>query len=192
MNQYLERFGQSLNLRTLYGLIALGCLLGVSMLGRLDAATVRAADARAEIEARLTRHGGAIDENLWRERAATAQAELAFWQSTHWSGPTSGVIAAELENAINQVARGAGLDVIAVNIDPAATESPSGPILRFSFATDSRSGDSVAKTLAAFGAHEPIIVIDEMNAVFNESVQGRFSASGYAPIILAAPSQENG
>ncbi len=192
MNQYLDRFRQSLTLRTLYGLIALGCLLGVSLLGRLDAASTSAADTRAEADARLARHGGAIDENLWRERAANAQEELTFWQSTRWSAPTSGVVAAELQNAITQIARGAGLDVIAVNVDPAPTEIPSGLVLRFSFSTDSRNGDAVAKALAAFGAHEPIIVVDEMNAVFDDRNQGRFSASGYAPIILAEPSVGDG
>ena len=192
MKQYLERFRQSLTLRTLYGLIALGCLLGVSLLGRLDAATARAAESRAEMDARVARHGGGIDENLWRERAANAETELAFWRATHWSGQTPGVIAAELQDAINMTARAAGLDVIAVDVDPAPSEIPGGPVLRFSFSTDSRSGDAVAKTLAAFGAHEPIIVIDEVNAVFDDSRLGRFSASGYAPITLAEPAPEDG
>ena len=192
MNQNLERFRQSLNLRTLYGLIALGCLLGVSLIGRLDDIAKTAAQSRAETDARLTRHGGAIDETLWNERAADAEAELAFWQSTHWSGSTPGVIAAELESAINQITRGAGLRVINVNIDPAPSETPSGSVIRFNFATESRSGDSVAKTLAAFGAYQPILVIDEMNAVFDENIHGRFSASGYAPVSIVTPPQESG
>ena len=192
MNQYLERFRQSLNLRTMYGLIALGCLLGFALIGSLNDAVQRASLSRAEVDARLTRHGGAIDETIWNERAADAEAELAFWQSTHWSGSTSGVIAAELENAISQITRGANLRVINVNVDPAPSETPSGPILRFSFSTDSNSGDSVAKILAAFGAHQPVLVIDEVNAVFDESIAGRFSASGYAPVSLLTPPQENG
>ena len=191
MKQYLQRFDQSLNLRTLYGLIALGCLLGISLLGRLDAATQRAADVRAEAETRLVRHGGAIDEALWRERAASAETELTFWKSTHWSGSTAGVIAAELEDAITQVIRSAELDIVVVNVEAAPSESQSGSILRFRFSTESSRGDGVAKTLAAFGAHDPILVIDEINAVFDENSHGRFSASGYAPISLDAPTQED-
>ncbi len=190
MYRYYERIKQSLNLRTLYGLIALGCLLGFAVIARIGDAAARAEETRAQVDERLTRHGGAIDEGVWRERAENAEQALALWRATRWSGPTSGIIAAELQGAIGRVVSSAQLNMLSVNVEPAPAESPSGTVLRFRVATDSRSGDSVAKALAAFGAHEPMIVVDEVNAVFDEGSSGRFSISGYAPITITTPQQE--
>ncbi len=192
MKDLYERIKESLNLRTLYGLIALGCLLGFAIIGRIDDAAAEAQVAREAVDARLARHGGAVDETLWMERANEAEQTLAAWQTTHWSAPTAGVIAAELQSSVTSVLSSANLRVLSVKIDPEPTELPTGAILRFRFATESRNGDSVAKTLAALAAHEPMIVIDEVNAVFDERKQGRFSASGYVPInIEAAEAQES-
>ncbi len=193
MAQYYERIKQSLNLRTLYGLIALASLLGIAFIARMDDAAASAKEARVQVDERLARHGGAIDERVWRERAENAEQALTLWRATQWSGPTAGVVAAELQGAISGVAAAAQLNVLSVTVEPAPVELSDGTVLRFRMAADSRSGESVAKTLAAFGAHEPMIIVDGMNAVFDEEARGRFSVSGYAPIAIAAPqAQESG
>ncbi len=183
--QYFEQFKQALNLRTSYGLIALGCLLGIMLIVRLNDATMTASAARVQVENRLARHGGAIDEVTWQERADSAEQALSEWQATRWSGATSGVIAAELQSAIGRVIDAAQLTPLNITVEPGPVELPSGAVLRFTVAAESRTGDSVAKTLAAFAAHEPMIVVDGMNAVFDEQSRGRFSVSGYAPISIA-------
>lgn len=187
MNAYLDQLKQSLNLRTLYALIALGFLLGLMVIFRLSDATASAAADRAQVENRLMRHGGAIDEAAWSQRAQSAEATLAAWQATRWSGPTAGVVAAEIQSAIGQVIASAQLAPRSINVEPAPVELPNGAVLRFRISTDSRSGDSVAKTLAAMAAHEPMLIVDGMNVVFDEVGTGRFSVSGYAPINIAEP-----
>lgn len=193
MHAELEKLKQSLNLRTLYALIALGFLLGIAVALRISDAAASASLERAQVENRLQRHGGAIDEAAWLQRAENADAILSAWQATRWSGPTAGVAAAQLQSAIGQILASSQLTPLSINIEPAPVELPYGAVLRFSVAADSRNGDSVAKTLAAMAAHEPMIVVDGMNVVFDESASGRFSVSGYAPISIAEPqAQERG
>ena len=190
MNTTLEQLKQSLNLRTRYALIALGFLLGIVVIFRLSDAAASASLERAQVESRLQRHGGAIDEAAWLQRAASAEATLSAWQATRWSGPTAGVAAAQLQSAIEQILASSQLTPLSIDIEPAPVELPNGTVLRFSVAADSRSGDSVAKTLAAMAAHEPMIVVDGMNVVLDESTSGRFSVSGYAPISILEPQQQ--
>ncbi len=191
MLQQIENLKQSLNPRTLYGLIALGVLLGFAFIARMDDAVEQAREVRTQADERLARHGGAIDEKLWRDRAENAESALSLWQATQWSGPTAGFVAAELQGAISAAARSAELNVLSVEVEQAPVELQSGSALQFRLATDSRSGDSVARLLAALAAHQPMIVVDEVNAVFDEQSSGRFFAAGYAPVSLSAPRQQD-
>lgn len=185
MTLLLEQLKQSLNLRTLYALIALGFLLGVMIIFRLSDAAASAALEREQVESRLARHGGAIDEAAWLQRAEDAQNTLSAWRATRWSGPTAGVVAAELQSALSRVIASAQLSSLAINVEPAPVELPNGTVLRFSVSTDSQNGANVAKTLAALATHEPMLVVNGMNVVFDEDASGRFSISGFAPVSIA-------
>jgi|GEM_PF-7092852 len=192
MNQLVNQLRQSLNQRTIYALIALGCLLGFALIARIGDAAAGAEEMRLQADARLARHGGELDEAEWRSRAEEAELALANWSAAHWTGPTAGFIAAELQSAISVVAGTTDVTVIAVNVEPAPVETPQGMVLAYRVATDSRNGESVAKILAAFAAHEPMLFIDGMNAVFDSETRGRFSFSGYAPIVITEPQGESG
>lgn len=192
MNQFVDQLRQSLNQRTIYALIALGCLLGFSLTARIGDAAKGAEELRLQADARLARHGGEIDEAAWLARADEAELALASWSAAHWTGPTAGFIAAELQSAISVIAATTDVNVIAVNVEPAPVETPQGRVLAFRVATDSRNGENVAKTLSAFAAHEPMLFIDGMNAVFDSEQRGRFSFSGYAPIVITEPQGESG
>ena len=191
MVQLFERLKQSLNQRTLYALIVLGCLLGFALIARIGDAVAGAKISHLQAEERLARHGGGVDEEVWQARADTAHAALTEWKATQWTGPTAGIAAAELQRTLNRIASSAQLRVISITVEPAPVEIPEGLILRFQMATDSRSGDSVAKVLAAFSSHRPLIFVDGVNAVFDERNSGRFSLDGYAPIAVATPTQES-
>ncbi len=191
MVQLFERLKQSLNQRTLYALIILGCLLGFALIARIGDAVASAELSHRQAQERLARHGGGVDEEVWLTRAENAEAALAEWQATQWAGRTPGIAAAELQRALTRIALSAQLRVISITVEPAPVEIPEGLVLRFRMATDSRSGDSVAKVLAAFSSHRPLIFVDGVNAVFDERGSGRFSLDGYAPITVAAPAQEN-
>lgn len=191
MMTFYQRLKQSLNQRTLYALILLGCLLGFALIGRIGDAVASAAETHRLADERLARHGGVVDEDAWRTRAENAETVLAQWQSTQWSGPTAGFIAAEMQSRIRAIAVSAGLRVISINVEQAPVDTPEGPVLQFSMATESHNGDGVANALAMFAAHEPMLFIDGVNAVFDENKRGRFSINGFAPVSITTPSEEN-
>ena len=191
---YLERIADSLNQRTIFALIALGGLLGLVLVFRLSDASLAAQERRAVLAERLMQQGGKVDEELWRERAEAAQTSLAQWRATRWTGETPGLVAAIMQSEISGIATAAEISVLALEVDPSPVDLPNGAALRFRLAAESPGGDSAARALAGFSAHRPTLIVDEVNAVFDEDEKsGRLSVSGYAPVVIApTPNGEPG
>ncbi|NJM34745.1 MAG: hypothetical protein HC850_08580 [Rhodomicrobium sp.] len=184
----LQSLAESLSIRTTYGLIVLGCLVGFSILVRLDEAAGRAEETRVQAQERLAQHGDQLGEEVWKARADEARSALGAWRATRWNGSTPGVIAAEIQGVLSRIASDARLEVLAAEVEPTPVETGGGAALRFRFSAQTPEGSSgIARALQDLSAHKPLIIVTEMNSTFPTRGIGRFSASGYALISLTAP-----
>lgn len=184
MFQSFNQTFKSLNLRTTYALIVLATLLGFVVVAEIHETADRAAAVRTTLSANIARHGGNIDEAIWRERSGAAQEALSAWNATRWSGATSGIAAAALQSELNQITNAANVNVLSLQVDPAPIELPEGNVLQFRIALDSTNAETVANLLSSISTHQPMIIINEMSAAFDDNSAGRLSLAGFAPISL--------
>jgi len=117
--------------RSLLGLaILLGILaiLGISSLA--DAVDRKQQDVRELARSVAVQRSLAAGQE-WLETAAELRDRRAAWDARFWRGTTSGIVAAQLQNDIEDVADASGLDRIRIDVQPLPEELGSNGRLQF-------------------------------------------------------------
>ncbi len=195
MIELLNKFFDTVNKRTAYGIVLLGALIAVSLILRLNDLANAAQEAKEDARARLGQYGQEVSLEEWTTRANSAVTVLEEWRRRRWTGDTSGVIAAEVQGSLRRLFTDAQVSLTTLEVDPTPFPLAGGEALRFRLNAETTHGEGTARVLDAFKNHLPLLVIDETTANFSRrNGAGRMSISGYAPIeivatVAAAPSQ---
>lgn len=181
--------------RTAYAIVILMALLGLSFIFRLNDMVTTAQASKNEAQQRLSQYGQDVSLDEWTARADSARTALATWRLRRWKGETPGFVAAEVQSALRQLATGAEIDVLTLEVDPTPFDVANGQALRFRLSATTRDGEGVPRTMAAFSRQRPLLILDEASANFtNIKYSGRLTVSGYAPIdvVPAQPPTPSG
>ena len=174
--------------RVNYALIALGVLLALAWLFQLQDQN----DARrAQLEA-LTLRAAELEDQAslqeWGERARRA-ADLAHeWNVRQWSGPTPGIISAEIQAVLREAAEKSDLAQVQITVDPDPLDVDGRPVLRFELFGRARTRNGLS-FLVDLAALDKRVLLAE--ATFTPSpLRAQIRLSGVAPIRVEAAEDE--
>ncbi len=171
-----------------YGLIAIGCVLaflGLEKFSRAEAALKRdVISAQTEL-ATLT---AIRDTDYWADRLGQSTQARQQLQTALWRGQTSGVIAAELQQALRQLASAHNFNKIQVRVDPDPAEIDGISVLSFEFTGWAPSAKTLADFFEGIAVNPKIIILDEVD--FAQSLRDRrpprLSLSGLIPVQIVS------
>lgn len=102
--------------RALAGLAALVAILALWGLGELSASVSTLRQNVEELERARRLELSLLNDQGWMDQAGDVQQLLDRTQGSFWSGATNGIVAAQLQGAVECAARNAGLSRIRVNV----------------------------------------------------------------------------
>lgn len=109
------------------------------------------------------------DTDHWAERLLKSTSARQQLQAEIWQGNTSGVIAAELQQALRALAQGHKFDNLQVRVDPVPIEVDGLVVLNFEFQGRSPNSKVIADYLESLAINPKLILIDE--AYFSQNLQ---------------------
>lgn len=175
----------SLAPRTAYALIALGFVLILVVILNMGDKTAQLRAERVRLEQRLAQYGTGLDEAAWTQRAQDALNAQSRWEGFTWTGPTPGIIAAQIQSQLSAMGATYNLENVRIEVDPSAITLPSGEtILRFQLAGRSREIVDLVSCLEAVTAASPGLAIDEMNVTISNRNRGALRIAGLAAIAI--------
>lgn len=172
-----------------YGLVFLLLVLGGLGLQKFwrvenalaaDVITIQTEVASLERLSGDTQWEGRLEQSL----ALRAQVDAAIWQ-----GPTTGVIAAELQQSLRRAASGLGYDAIQLRVDPEAVERDGAQVLSFEFAARAPDGKGIVSLFEAVAVMPKQVVIRDVD--FSQNIRDRnrprLAMGGIIPIRVVTP-----
>jgi hypothetical protein len=105
--------------RAMAGLAALVIILAVWGLGELSANVSSLRQDVEELQRAQRLELSLLSDQNWLEQAADLQAQLQQTQAGFWEGDTNGIVAAQLQGAVERAARNAELTRVRVNVETA-------------------------------------------------------------------------
>lgn len=169
-----------------YGLLTITCVLG--FLG-LESFAKADADLERRVVAAQTEFAtlSTIREtDYWDDRLVQSTSARAELQNQIWQGRTSGVIAAELQQALNLIATTLKFDQIQIRVDPNPVDVDGINVLTFEFTGLAPSSKVFADFFEAIATYEKILILDELD--FSQSLRDRrptrIGMIGRAPIQI--------
>lgn len=102
--------------RAMLGLAALVLIVTIWALGELSASVNRLQQSVEELERAKRLEQSLVNDQGWLDQASDIQARLAETQDNFWIGSTNGIVAAQLQGAVERAARNAGLSRVRVNV----------------------------------------------------------------------------
>lgn len=111
-----KQFKEQATPRALAGLAALVVILALWGLGELNASVMALRQSVDELERSKRLELSLISDQSWLNQAGDIQQRLEQTQETFWEGGTNGIIAAQLQGAVESAARNAGLSRIRVSV----------------------------------------------------------------------------
>lgn len=170
-----------------YGLVLLGALLGFDVATRSGDIAETQASARDAAQAQFAGVGEGLDLATWRERADAASQSLEAWRGRLWSGPTPGIVAADIQAHVNAVGGSFNLSGQKTEVDPEPIVVAQGQGLRFRVQASIRSSAQFARFFGALEEGTPVLFVDELSLTIARDDRGFFELSGIAPIDIAPP-----
>ena len=116
MARWREQLQEQATPRALAGLVALIAILALWGLGELSASVSSLHQDVDELQRARRLELSLLNDQNWLEQAGDVQAQLEDTQASFWEGATNGIIAAQLQGAIEGAARNAGLSRVRVNV----------------------------------------------------------------------------
>lgn len=119
-NAFATRLSEELKTQaTPRAMVGLGILVLIVAIWALGALNASVASIRAEVD-ELERQRrlelSLLSDQSWLEQAGDVQSQLSLTQDSFWVGATDGIIAAQLQGAVETAARNAGLARVRVNV----------------------------------------------------------------------------
>jgi len=126
--------------RAMLGLAALLLIVSLWALGELSASVNRLQQSVEELERAKRLEQSLVSDQGWLDQAGDLQSRLAETRDKFWSGSTNGIVAAQLQGAVERAARNAGLRRVRVNVT--GTPAPLGDqVSLFEIALTARDSD---------------------------------------------------
>lgn len=166
--------------RAMAGLSALVIILAVWGLGELSANVSSLRQDVEELQRAQRLELSLLSDQNWLEQAADLQAQLQQTQAGFWEGDTNGIVAAQLQGAVERAARNAELTRVRVNVE-SAPDSLGAQAQTFEVSLTARDTDG--QFLALF---------QELSRTENQLVITRFDwrrSNGALDIRLQAPAR---
>ena len=166
--------------RAMAGLAALVIILAVWGLGELSANVSSLRQDVEELQRAQRLELSLLSDQNWLEQAADLQAQLQQTQAGFWEGDTNGIVAAQLQGAVERAARNAELTRVRVNVE-SAPDSLGAQAQSFEVSLTARDTDG--QFLALF---------QELSRTENQLVITRFDwrrSNGALDIRLQAPAR---
>lgn len=102
--------------RAMAGLAALVLILALWGLSELSASVTSLRQSVEELERARRLELSLLNDQGWLDQAGDVQAQLTRTQDSFWVGSTNGIVAAQLQGAVERAARNAGLTRVRVNV----------------------------------------------------------------------------
>lgn len=103
--------------RAMAGLGLLVVIVLLWGLGELNATVTTLRQDVEELDRARRLEMSLLSDQGWLDQAGDLNARLAATQADFWDGDTTGIIAAQLQGAVERAARNAGLDRVRVNVE---------------------------------------------------------------------------
>jgi len=190
MNTILQRLNLEITPIIAYGLVFLAVILAGVGLDRLSTLEKDIETKVAAAKNELIILEGIKDTDIWADRLALSLNARQSADNKMWTGPTSGVIAARLQQTLRNISKAHNIQNIRLRIDPEPTNVDTVQVLAFDLQGAAPETRTTVDILSGFASHPQIILIKE--ATITNTVRNRppthINISGFAPIrIQAAP-----
>ena len=116
MSEWRAQLKQQATPRAMVGLAALVAILAIWGLGELSASVSSLRQNVEELERARRLELSLLSDQGWLDQAGDVQEQLTRTQDDFWTGATNGIIAAQLQGAVERAARNAGLTRVRVNV----------------------------------------------------------------------------
>lgn len=180
MSEWRAQLKQQATPRALVGLAALVAILAIWGLGELSASVSSLRQNVEELERARRLELSLLSDQGWLDQAGDVQEQLTRTQDDFWTGATNGIIAAQLQGAVERAARNAGLTRVRVNVT--GTPEPLGDQASL-FEVSVNARDTEGQFLAFF---------QELSRAEHQIVITRFNwrrSNGALDLRLEAPAQ---
>ena len=125
-------------------------------------------------------------DSEWAARFERSLVDRQFVDASIWSGQTTGVIAAELQQSLRALATGLGYDRIQVRVDPDSIDLDGAGVLSFEFAGRAPDGKAIVSLFEGVAVNPKQIVIRDVD--FSQNVRDRtrprLAIGGIIPIRI--------
>ncbi len=169
-----------------YGLIAIGCVL--AFLGLEKFSGVETALKRDVISAQteLATLSAIRDTDHWADRLGQSTQARQHLQAALWRGQTSGIIAAELQQALRRIASTHKFNQIQVRVNPDPAEIDGISVLSFEFVGRAPSAKTLADFFGGIANNPKIIILDEVDFAYSlrDRRPPRLTLSGLIPVQI--------
>lgn len=116
MSDWRAQLKEQATPRAMAGLAALIVILAVWGLSELGASVSSLRDNVEELERARRLELSLLNDEGWLDQAGDVQNQLSRTQNSFWTGATNGIVAAQLQGAVERAARNAGLSRVRVNV----------------------------------------------------------------------------
>jgi len=104
---------------------------------------------------------GIKDTDIWADRLALSLNARQSADNKMWTGPTSGVIAARLQQTLRNISKAHNIQNIRLRIDPEPTNVDTVQVLAFDLQGAAPETRTTVDILSGFASHPQIILIKE-------------------------------
>jgi len=169
-----------------YGLCFIALILGGLGLERFSAAEIQLERGVIAAQTELATLSAIKDTDHWAGRLIESTKARQQLQSEIWLGNTSGVIAAELQQALRGMAQRHKFENIQVRVDPDPLETEGVTVLNFEFSGRAPSSKVLADYFEDLAISPKMILIDE--AYFAQNLRSPrppvLTLSGFIPVQI--------
>lgn len=177
-----------------YGLCFIALVLGVLGLEKFAAKEAEIKNKVIAAQTEFATLTAIRDTDYWDERLAQSTESRKQLQSELWQGTTSGVVAAELQQALRSLARNRKFENIQIRVDPKLIEVETVSALSFEFSGRAVSSKILADYFEDLALYSKIIIIEE--AYFTQNLQSPrapvLTMSGLIPVQISSPQTAGG
>ena len=143
-----------------------------------------------EVSARAANAGDGLNQDLWSTRSEEAGTVLNTWRKATWQSNSYGIIQAQMQTRLVEIAAEAGLTGMKIEVDPSPVTLGTNTLLRFRVNATARYRTSIPEFLSGLVANDQRLILDEVS-ILAGSGAGRLVVSGMAPVIVVAASSRS-
>ncbi|MGB0906118.1 MAG: hypothetical protein ACPGVT_01395 [Maricaulaceae bacterium] len=176
-----------------YGIVFLLCVMAWLTLGRFSQAERALASKVVMAQTELANLENLSGESEWESRLAGAMKRRDEVQNKVWVGSTTGVVAANVQQALQSIGEDLYYERMQARADPEMIDVEGVDVLSFEFSGQAPSGKDIVKLFEALASYPKTIIIQEIE--FSQNLRDmrspRLTISGIIPVKITASEQVN-